>query len=386
MRKITLIAAVVAIIALLGIMVLAIDNPVAPGLEKTPGPSPGGGTAPGMVSSSSQFVYNGVTYSSHDRALAAMVAERAKNPASSAEIVSVNAQGQPYAKYDYTDDEIAMLTGESPAGVGVDVPASPDGKTAGNDGAAFKNPERAADSNRIANGAAKISEFLKQEYPGIAGLGGMLVGAVPALADWKAAVDEAFCDTIILGGKTCWVQKICESSSDYPGGDGILVDSKWGNNTLEITFYAHVEGQRSQPVISVNPDGTTKTEYLYKITYSIRNPQKKENNAYQLRFFYPGGSYDWFPNWQPLPKGTTISATGGSAIVSYSTRMYTRVCLVFQKSVEVNGQSTMQVCNTIVQYGGGATPIAGAPAAAGSSATSELGAEKGTPAEAGKGF
>ncbi len=384
MRKITLIAAVVSIIALMSIATLAITpTPVEPGLETTPGPGPGG-TAPGTVSSSSQFVYNGVTYASHDAARAAMLADRENNPASSAEIISVNAEGQPYASYKYTDEEIAMLTGESAAGRSVDLPDA-EGKTPGNTGEKFKNPKGAADSNKIANGAAKISEFLKQEYPGIAGLGGMLVGAVPALADWKAAVDEAFCDTIILGGKSCWVQKICESSSDYPGGDGTLVDSQWGNNTLEITFYAHVEGQRSQPIVSVNPDGTTKTEYLYKITYSIRNPQKKENNAYQMRFFYPGGSYDWFPDWQPLPKGTAITATGGSAIVSYSTRMYTRVCLIFQKSVEVSGQSTLQVCNNIVQYGGGATPIAGAPEAGGA-ATSEQGAATGTPSTPGKGF
>jgi hypothetical protein len=246
-------------------------------------------------------------------------------------------------------------------------------------GESFQN-SKGADTNKIASGINKINDWLHQEYPGIAGLGGMLIGAVPALQDWSNTVNTFFCDTIVLGGKDCWVQKICEASSDYPGGDGTLVDSKWGNNTLEITFYAHVEGQRSSPVESVNPDGTKKTEYLYKVTFAIRNPQKKDANAYQLRFFYPGGSYDWFPGWQPLHKGDYIVQSGAGALVAYSTKQYTLVCLVFQNSVEVNGQSTRQVCNTIAQYGGGPTAYPGA------AATAAQGAAAGPPAVAGQGF
>lgn len=211
---------------------------------------------------------------------------------------------------------------------------------------------------------SRISEFMTNEYGSLAGLGGDLLGLVggEAYAEWKSAVDKAFCDTVILGGKSCWIAKICGSSPENAGGDGVLVGQKFTNDTLTMRFIAHVEGDRLQP--AYNETGNASASYLYRVTYAIRNPQRREPNAFQLRFFYDGGSYDWYPSWQLFNKGSYIKAIGANALVAYSNNYYTRVCLVFRDTVEVNGQPTRQVCNALVQYKGGATTPYGAPAPA----------------------
>jgi hypothetical protein len=224
----------------------------------------------------------------------------------------------------------------------------------------------------------KISEFMKNEYPNLASLGGMMLG--DALADWKATVDKAFCDTVILGGKSCWIAKICESSPNNAGGDGVLIGQKYGNESF-YKFYAHIEGERMQPAVNVNATVQT-SEYLYKVTYAVRNPNTDQPNAFQIRFFHEGGSYDWYPAFRPFSKGAYIQAIGTNAVVAYSTKYYTRVCIIFQESVEVSGTTTRQVCNNIVQYQGEPTtpyPVANAT-------TTAAGAGAGAPTQPGAGF
>ena len=190
---------------------------------------------------------------------------------------------------------------------------------------------------------------MTQEYPGLASLGGLVLG--DALADWKKTVDEAFCKTVILGGQQCQIALICNDgkSPERAGGDGVLVNQGTANNQTFFKFVAHVEGERSGATVN----GST-PQYLYKVTYAIRNPQKSEPNGYLIRFFFDGGSFDWFGQdiYQPFNKGQYIQAIGTQALVGYSERLYTRVCLVFQKTVEVSGQTTRQVCNTLVSYQG----------------------------------
>ncbi len=225
-----------------------------------------------------------------------------------------------------------------------------DGDTAALAEALAKGPAQDPDRPKgILSPLNKVNEFLKQEYPGLAGLGGLLLGG--ALDDWKKTVDDAFCKTVVLGGPECRIQAICGISPKNAGGDGVLVSQKFDNSTLEIRFIAHVEGERSPA--TVTPDGVAL--HLYKVTYAIRNPNRREPNAYQLRFFYEGGSFDWFPDFQPFTGGQYVKFIGDQAIVAYSTKLYTRVCLVFRDTVEVNGDPTRQVCNAFVEYTGGAT-------------------------------
>ena len=236
----------------------------------------------------------------------------------------------------------------------------------------------------VAGFVGNINDFLKQEYPGLAGLGGDLLGLIggDAYDQWKSDVDKAFCDTVILGGKSCWVSAICGQSPETAGGDGVLVNQQFGNQTETMRFIAHVEGERSQAANSIN-GSVQVSQWLYKITYAIRNPYRKEKNGFQLRFFYEGGSYDWFTGFQAFNKGAYIQAIGPGAIVAYSERTYTKVCLVFENTVEINGEATRQVCNNIAGYAGNAT----APYKPSVNATTTPGgAATGTPQQAGAGF
>jgi len=265
--------------------------------------------------------------------------------------------------------------GSSPSPDPVPQPSSSTGPPSGNNKAADKK------LNPVANGVSSVSSFLSQQYPSLAGLGGLLMGDL--LSEWKATVNKAFCDTVILGGKDCWVSKICGLSPENAGGDGTLVSSQYNNGTYTYSFIAHIEGQRSEPATNV-VNGVSETSYLYKITYAIKNPDKSEPNGYQLRFFYGGGSYDWFPSFQPFQKGAYIIRKGGNPVLAYSTRFYHSVCLIFQKPVEINGDSRQQVCNRIVMYGGGPTSVP--TPAGGTTTTVEGGAAAGTPGTPGSGF
>ena len=108
---------------------------------------------------------------------------------------------------------------------------------------------------------------------------------------------------------------------------------------------AHIESERSLPAIFQN--GSTKVqEFLYKITYYVRNPAGDEDLRYNL-IFLPRG-YQAFAQAKLLKPGQSGSAAGQASIVQYSRRLYTKVCLVFDHEItDARGEKVSEVCNNI---------------------------------------
>jgi len=200
-----------------------------------------------------------------------------------------------------------------------------------------------------------------QQYRGLGAYGALFMGD-DELNERRARVNRAFCSTILLGGSQCWAQKICESYSDLPTGGGIAFAVAPGGSFQVV---AHVEGIVSEAARYVEGKKGS-GEYLYKVTYAISNPQKKDALSYNLEFSGER-TFLWFPQNQVVGKGKTDARTGSTAIVAYSKSVYNKVCLVFADPVVlVDGKSVKRVCNKIGVYAGGPTPFTGvAPTAVG---------------------
>jgi hypothetical protein len=190
-----------------------------------------------------------------------------------------------------------------------------------------------------------------QQYKGMAGWSSLFFDE-EFLEDWKQGVNTFFCN-IILGGTDCWVSKICGSYADItPSKNGVLFTSSAGGG---IEPMAHIEGQRSLPIET--PEGQS---WIYTITFGIRN-SGDETMSYNVRFSGPQKSAVWWDSPQPLPKGLTASATGGSALIKHSNNDYREVCLEFSPAIrpfgstDIIGGGVSKICNNIVQPSGTAT-------------------------------
>lgn len=206
-----------------------------------------------------------------------------------------------------------------------------------------------------------VKEFFAG-YEAFRGLGayGALFWDEEELYERRLKVREAFCKTVVLGGVECWTSKLCERYTDQHTGSNTLVTVVPGQS---VRAAAHIEAERTETTEFQNESGTFGL-YLYRVTFFASSP--KDDNSVQLRFYYDGGTYDWFPEPQPIEAGGVVSASGAAAIVSYGKRDYTQVCLMLSEGIEVGtGSSVSEICAPIVDSGlspsGGVESVPGAP-------------------------
>ncbi len=108
---------------------------------------------------------------------------------------------------------------------------------------------------------------------------------------------------------------------------------------------AHVEAERSLPGTFQN-GSVQSSEFLYKITYYVRNGDSSDDLRYNL-VFLPRG-YQAFTQSKLLAPGQVGSASGQTSIVRYSKQLYTEVCLVFDHDItDAKGKKVSQVCNNV---------------------------------------
>ncbi len=173
------------------------------------------------------------------------------------------------------------------------------------------------------------------------------------LQKWRDKINHIMCEKTggLLGGKECWTSKICGRHADItPPRSGVLFNAPVGGAPRPV---AHIEGQRSLPIVSHN-----ETRWIYTITFGLANPQKEKDMNYNVRFVGPRRTANWWSEGQLLKAGGSASAVGGGALIKLSSNEYTEVCLEFNPSItSFGGKRVGSVCNSIVQ----ATPEVTAP-------------------------
>ena len=191
---------------------------------------------------------------------------------------------------------------------------------------------------------------LYRQYSGLAGWSSLIFDE-EYLEKWRNTVNEIMCERTGIGGPKCWTSKICGRYADItPSRAGVLFTSPVGGAPQAV---AHIEGQRSLPIVSPN-----ETAWIYTITYGLTNPHDK-TMTYNVRFAGPGRSALWWhTSAQTLAEGATASGVGASALIKLSRHNYYSVCIEFNPKIKTfDGKELGKVCNDIVQT----SPVSTAP-------------------------
>ncbi len=194
-----------------------------------------------------------------------------------------------------------------------------------------------------------LTDFVQyySQYSGLAGWSALIFDEED-LKQWRETINTLMCDKLHLPTKECWVSKTCMKHADIkPTNNGVLFTSAFGAAPRGI---AHVEGQRSLPLTLPN-----ETKWGYTITFGLSNPGDDDMN-YNIQFVSSQRTSYWWSTPQTLGKGNTVGYLGASALYKISSTDYNSVCLTFDPQITAaDGKRVGRVCNSIVQYSGGAT-------------------------------
>jgi hypothetical protein len=216
-----------------------------------------------------------------------------------------------------------------------------------------------------------------RQYSGMSGWSSLIFDE-EFLAEWREAVNHVMCDILSLPTQQCWVSKICDKYTDIGSSEAgvAFVDGAGGVPQA----FAHIEGERGLPIVLPN-----QTSWVYTVTFALSNPSDEDSMSFNVHFRGPKRSAAWWPEAQTLNAKETVSVLGASALMKMSIHDYTEACLEFSPSVETpSGRNINSICNTIVQYAGGATAPYVPPTNATTNGTAaDGGASPGAPATPG---
>lgn len=202
-----------------------------------------------------------------------------------------------------------------------------------------------------------------QYYRIYAGLSGWssLIFDKEFLAEWREKVNFVMCDMLSLPTQQCWTSKICDKYTDIGSSQAGVAFAAGAGGVPQA--FAHIEAQRSLPIITPN-----QTSWVYTVTFGLRNPSDEESMTYNVRFKGPKYSAYWWPEGQSLGKKASVSVLGASSLMKLSLHEYTEVCLEFDPGIHTPGSTGLmpnfdisqsaevnEICNSVVQYAGGAT-------------------------------
>jgi len=229
-------------------------------------------------------------------------------------------------------------------------------------------------------------EFKLTQYTGLSGFSQFLISD-ETLAEWRENVDEAF-STAYLGSEY-WVSAICAKHIPKDPEGTFMMQTSDGL----FDIIAHVEGEVSEPV--EYPDGTV--HYVYKLTYSVRNP---EGSGRELDFnvYLYGEERDvqLYSENKVVDEGESVSRGVGNyedgqasfddqnkkPIVDDSTFVYDTICIRFSSEIpDAEGEGQDETCNKIVTYSGSATGYSADGSESGSGGETVVGGDDGEEAD-----
>jgi hypothetical protein len=202
-------------------------------------------------------------------------------------------------------------------------------------------------------------EFKFTQYKGLSGWS-QFIFRDEDLANWRENVDKFF-STFYLG-TDYWVSKIC--AKYIPKSHDAVLTMRTSDGLYDLV--AHAEGERTDIHL---PDGTS--EYLYKLTISVQNPEYSGYDSLEFNVRLEGAStVRLYQNWIKLDEDESFTAGGGKIedghvtydqthrkpIVQYSKNYYDKICIDFSPSIiTAKGDKEDHICNSIVAYTGDAT-------------------------------
>jgi len=203
-----------------------------------------------------------------------------------------------------------------------------------------------------------IAQFLASydQYRGFARFGSLFF-TDESWEAYREKVNQAFCDTILLGGTQCWTSRICDTQL-YP----IMPRSVFSGRTPsgQRVAVATIQGEKSLPIAAVDKQGNPIDMRLYKVTYAINNPYDQQEIKYNVQFRTDGGNtINWYPEQQTLGPGSSAAITEASPILEYGRKNYNTVCLTFNPGITDyaywHGKTIHEWCSPVIQYEGTAT-------------------------------
>jgi hypothetical protein len=229
-------------------------------------------------------------------------------------------------------------------------------------------------------------EFKLTQYTGLSGFSQFLLSD-ETLAEWREKVDKAF-STAYLGSEY-WVSAICAKHIPKDSEGTFMMQTRDGL----FDVIAHVEGEVSEPV--EYPDGSV--HYVYKLTYSVRNP---EGSGRELDFnvYLYGEERDvqLYSENKVVDEGESVSRGVGNyedgqasfddqnkkPIVDDSTFVYDTICIRFSSEIpDAEGEGQDETCNKIVTYSGSATGYSADGSESGSGGETVVGGDDGEEAD-----
>lgn len=184
----------------------------------------------------------------------------------------------------------------------------------------------------LRSGILQFLSYYKQ-YTGFATLGSLFFTG-EGWDNYREKVNQAFCDTVLLGGTQCWTSRICDTQL-YP----LLRHSNVFSGrtpSRERQATASIQAEKSLPISSVDKNGKPITLRLYKVTYVINSPYEEQEIKYNVQFRTAEGyKINWFPEYQIAPDYRREDGP----LMEYGRNDYNKVCLVFTPSLIDYGAS-----------------------------------------------
>lgn len=202
------------------------------------------------------------------------------------------------------------------------------------------------------------------DFSGLAKYGILFYGE-EGLIERRQMAAEYFCERAlgIIGGKACWQSRLCEPAynrKDMPVGRSVMVAQQGIGGFLPAVS---VQGEKSLP-IAYKEAGKSKRKYVYRITYSIANPDTSRSLQYTVRLV--GDVHTWESDAfaiKPAEEGRIFrdDRLGNNPFVTEGEFDYRTVCLHFSPRMRTsNWNYVSELCAPLVQYEGAASrPYAG---------------------------
>lgn len=191
-----------------------------------------------------------------------------------------------------------------------------------------------------------------EQYRGFARFGSLFFTG-EGWENYRAKVNQIFCDTILLGGTKCWTSRICDTQL-YAAKPSSVFAGRTPSGERQAT--ASIQAEKSLPIQGI-ADETPTMLRLYKITYAINNPFTDQALKYNIQFRSEEGyTFNWFSDYQNAPD----QRTEANPLIEYGKHEYTHVCLIFHPGImdyreNWHGRTIREWCTPIIEYIGTAT-------------------------------
>jgi len=162
------------------------------------------------------------------------------------------------------------------------------------------------------------------------------------LDDLRESVDKIFAENYL--GVEYWESALCAANIDRDSKGIAYVDTRIGLAAVA----AHIEASRSEEI--KKPD--VKREFLYKITFNVKNGDWKEDPKAleRMRFnieLRGEKTNKVLKSDKSLGRGETFGKIGSSAIVQFSNFQYNEICILFDEVPYSWSLKDKKLCNKI---------------------------------------